>query len=70
MRIIFRYMRIQSDKAIGSRMKKLREHRGVKQNFMAKKLGISPNYLCELEAGKRRWMASLLFQYEKLLSKP
>lgn len=55
------------NKAIGARLKALRESRGIKQNFIAEKLGVSNNYLCELEAGKRRWFAALVYKYEKLL---
>lgn len=55
------------DKAIGERLKTLRESKGVKQNFVANKLGITNNYLSELEAGKKRWFASLMLRYEKII---
>lgn len=55
------------DKAIGARLKSLRESKGVKQNFVANKLGITNNYLSELESGKKRWFAAMMLRYEKII---
>lgn len=56
-----------SDFEIGFRLKSIREQKGVKQNFIANKLGITNNYLSELEAGKKRWFAAMVLRYEKIL---
>ena len=58
----------KTDKAIGRRLKRLRESRGVLQAFVADKLGVSKSHLCELENGKKRWFADLVTRYESLLS--
>lgn len=55
------------DKAIGARLKSLRESKGIKQNFVANKLGITNNFLSELESGKKRWLASMMLRYEKII---
>ena len=59
--------REMSDKAIGARLKSLREKRGIKQNFVAEKMGLSNNFLSELEAGKKRWYAMMVYKYERIL---
>lgn len=51
---------------IGARLKTLRESKGVRQNFVAVQLGISNNFLSELEAGKKRWFAAMVHRYEAL----
>ena len=38
---------------IGQNIKKARISVGLKQNEMAQKIGVSPNFLCMLETGKR-----------------
>ncbi|GGP17192.1 helix-turn-helix domain-containing protein [Oceanobacillus neutriphilus] len=40
-------------KNISSNLKQLREQRGLKQKFVAEKLGISPNYYSQIENGHR-----------------
>jgi len=55
------------DLITGTRLKALRESKGIRQNFIAEKMGISNNYLSELEAGKRRWYVELVYKYENLL---
>lgn len=37
------------NKKITSNLKRLREERGLKQNFVAKQLGITPNYYSQYE---------------------
>jgi transcriptional regulator with XRE-family HTH domain len=56
-----------SDKAIGKMLKSLRESRGIKQNFVAEKLGISNNFLSQLESGDRRWYALMVKKYENII---
>ncbi len=60
-------MKRETDKTIGARLKKLRESKGIKQNFVAEKMGISNNFLCELESGKRRWYALMVTKYENIV---
>ena len=57
-----------ADKAIGARLKALREAKGIRQNFVADKLGISNNFLSELESGKKRWFAALVYKYERIVN--
>lgn len=45
----------------------MRIKRGVRQNFLAAKLGITNNYLSELEQGKKRWFAATVAAYERAL---
>lgn len=40
-------------KNISSNLKKLREQRGLKQKFVAERIGISPNYYSQIENGHR-----------------
>jgi len=40
-------------KNISNNLKQLREQRGLKQKFIAEKLGISPNYYSQIENGHR-----------------
>ncbi|GAB3801418.1 helix-turn-helix transcriptional regulator [Virgibacillus kimchii] len=40
-------------KKITNNLKRLREERGIKQNFVAKKLGITQNYYSQIENGHR-----------------
>lgn len=57
----------KSDAEIGARLKKMRINRGIRQNFVAEKLGVSNNFLSELEAGKKRWLAITVKRYETIL---
>ena len=41
------------NKKITSNLKQMREERGLKQNFVAKKLGITQNYYSQIENGHR-----------------
>ena len=59
--------REMTDKSIGQRLKSAREAKGIKQNFIAEKLGITNTFLSELEAGNRRWYALMVKKYENLL---
>jgi transcriptional regulator with XRE-family HTH domain len=42
-----------NNKIITSNIKALREARGLKQKFVAQKLGIAPNYYSQIENGHR-----------------
>lgn len=59
--------RAKENKAIGARLRALRIKRGIRQNFVAAKIGISNNHLSELERGKKRWPAVMVGEYEKVI---
>lgn len=40
---------------VGERVRELRDRLGIKQKEFAKRMGLSPSYLSELERGIRRW---------------
>lgn len=42
-------------KQAGDNVRERRIAAGVRQNVLAEKLGISPGYMSDLEAGKRDW---------------
>lgn len=42
-----------NNKRISNNLKMMREERGLKQNFVARKLGITPNYYSQIENGHR-----------------
>ncbi len=41
------------NKLISNNLKQLREERGIKQNFIARQLGLSQNYYSQIENGHR-----------------
>ncbi len=47
-------------KLLGEHIKKFRESRGIKQNWLAKTLGVHPSLLSFIEKGKRRVPKALL----------
>ena len=54
--------------SIGERLKLIRESKKLKQKQMADLIGISPNYLSELEAGKKKPSRLLLALLESRLA--
>jgi transcriptional regulator with XRE-family HTH domain len=60
-------MKRETDQTIGKRLKAMRLKKGIRQNFVADKLGLSNNFLSELESGKRRWYATVIADYERIV---
>ena len=58
---------IEDDHDIGAKMRSLREENGVTAREMARRLGLSAAYICDLELGRRRWNPSMEISYETLL---
>ena len=54
-------------RAVGQQMKALRQSRGISQTEMARRLGFSKPYVCDLERGHRHWRSDLLARYNKAL---
>lgn len=44
---------MNTNKIITTNLKKMREERGLKQNFVAEQLGITQNYYSQIENGHR-----------------
>lgn len=55
------------NKKTGSRLRALRRERGIGLREMARRMGISHPYLCQMEAGDRRIRPALLRQYLSLM---
>lgn len=53
--------------ALGRRLAEVRLARGLTQSQVAKSLGISRRYLCEIEAGKPSLYSDRLFRLLRLL---
>lgn len=56
------------NKKITSNLKRLREERGLKQNFVAKQLGITPNYYSQIENGHRTPQVEHLLKLRNILN--
>ena len=54
-------------KVDGNAIKKIREGLGVKRNFLAKKVGISQSFMCDIEHGKRNSSKLVIDRIEKTL---
>jgi predicted transcriptional regulator len=48
---------------IGARLKREREKGGVTGREMARRMGYSAMYLCDLEHGRREWKSKLIASY-------
>ena len=48
-------------------LKKLRKQKGMKQEWIAAKIGISSNYVSMLESGIRRWRGEIIKKYKDAL---
>ena len=44
-----------------------RLRKGLTLEIVASRMGFSPQYLCDLEKGRREWDAELLAKFEKAL---
>ncbi len=53
--------------AIGEELRLMRQGAGVSQREMARLMGISPSYLCDLEQGLRRWDPVMQAQFMELV---
>ena len=42
-----------TNKIAANNLKRLREERGIQQKFVAEYIGVSPNYYCQIENGRR-----------------
>lgn len=56
------------NKRITSNLKRLREERGLKQNFVAGKLGITQNYYSQIENGHRPPQVEHLLKLRELFN--
>lgn len=64
-----KFLKLRTDLQIGKYFRDLRELREIKLKDAAKKLGMSANFLCELEQGKKRWLWSDAVKYMTLLNR-
>ena len=55
--------RIPDNKAIGHAQHTKRKHEGIKLIHLAKLMGISVSYLCDLEHGRKPWTETRLRDY-------
>jgi len=53
---------------VGADMQSLRKLAGLKQSYIAMKLGFSTSYICQLEKGERHWNLDLIQAFKKALS--
>lgn len=44
---------MEEKQVVHNNLKRLRQTRGIQQKFVAKSIGISPNYYCQIENGHR-----------------
>lgn len=58
---------IPDDRAMGAAMRQRREAAGLSLYDLAKKLGLSASYLCDLELGRRQWSGTNIERYEEAL---
>lgn len=56
---------IHDDIVLGMRLRKSRETAGVTLREAAKRMGITPAYLCDLEHGRRSWSVTLQEKFAK-----
>jgi len=54
---------IQDDKILGAQLKKKREKAGLPLREVARQMGLSASYICDLEHGRRSWSADLKKRY-------
>lgn len=53
--------------SVGEQMARFRKRAGLSGREMARRLGISAMYLCDLERGRRQWNREFLTNYKKCL---
>lgn len=59
---------VLNDKKVGAFMRSLRIHAKVTGRALARRLGWSAAYLCDLELGRRAWNAEKREKYQRALS--
>lgn len=63
------YGQIVDNAAMGAWVRERRERRGFLAIDLAKRLDISPQYLNDLENGRRRWRPHLVMSVKELLKR-
>lgn len=59
--------KVKFQESLGAKIKRIREERGIEAKAVASHLGVTPGYICEVEAGRRNISAFLAWQIEKVL---
>jgi predicted transcriptional regulator len=57
--------KVFDDRVQGFILRMEREAQGVTQKGLASQMGVSPQYLCDLEQGRREWNAALIEKYRE-----
>lgn len=52
---------------IGSRLREMRQERGITAHHVAQEMGLSPAMICEMESGERRWTLDRIEEYQRIL---
>lgn len=55
---------------VGDEMRKLRLQRGLNQEEVADRMGLSKQHVCALEKGNRNWDLELISRYKKAVNTP
>lgn len=55
--------KVMDDKKVGAFMREIRKKAGVSSRAVARQLGLSAAYVCDLELGRRGWNAEKRRQY-------
>ena len=58
---------LPDDKATGKRMRAMREAKGLSGREVARRMGMSAPYICDLELGKRFWNTKVTERYLKAI---
>lgn len=59
--------KVDSDKETGTFFRFLRLKKGLLQKDVAAKMGVSPQFVCDLERGRRIWNTAARDSYKKAL---
>jgi predicted transcriptional regulator len=65
MKLILTERREVDNEATGKAAKKFRELHRMSQAKIARKMGFTPPYICDLEKGRRQWTPELVESYKK-----
>lgn len=58
---------VPNDRAMGAAMRTKRERARVGLREMARRVRLSPSYLCHLEHGENRWSPEMIELYKRTL---